>query len=429
MPEPTSGIGSGIGAGQLDALVAVLDEVRSGRARTRPELIARTGLSRAVVTQRVSELVSRGLLEEAELGVSTGGRAPRVLNFRADVGHVLVADLGATSTAVAIADLSGRLIDHREVPSDIAAGPTVVLGCVEQLFNELIERNPMEGSRLWGIGIAVPGPVEFETGRPISPPIMPGWDDFRIREMFAARYDVPVWVDNDVNVMALGEVRAGIAHDHDVVVFLKLGTGIGAGIVIEGRLLRGAKGCAGDVGHIQASQDPTVICRCGKVGCLEALAGGGAIGPLGAQLAQEGRSRRLKEILEKNGEVTAADVARAATHGDAAALELINRAGRLAGATLATIVNLLNPSLIVIGGGFARSGDVLLAAIRQTIYERSLPLATRELLIQRTALDSTGGLIGAAAMVVDELFAHRTLATWLEHGHPGGWPQLADNAV
>ena len=419
---------AGVGAGLLDALVTVLDEVRSGRARTRPELIARTGLGRAVVTQRVAELVGRGLLEEAELGASTGGRAPRILHLRAEVGHVLVADLGATSAAVAVADLSGRLIDLHEEPSDIAAGPAVVLGRVEQLFDELLARNPLLGSRLWGIGIGVPGPVEFGSGRPISPPIMPGWDGFRIRELFAERYDVPVWVDNDVNVMALGEVRTGIARDHGVVVVVKLGTGIGAGVVIGGQLVRGAQGCAGDVGHIQVTDDPSVICRCGKIGCLEALAGGGAVGRLAEQPAGDGRSRFLREILEANGRITATDVAWAATHGDAPALELINQAGRLVGGMLATVVNLLNPSLIVIGGGFARSGDVLLAAIRQTIYARSLPLATRELLVQRSALDQTGGLIGAAAMVADELFAPRTLAAWLEHGHPGGQPQLAEPA-
>ena len=423
-PEQTSGLG----AGQLDALVIVLDEVRSGRAGTRPELIARTGLSRAVVTQRVGELVSRGLLEEAEIGVSTGGRAPRILRFRAEVGHVLVADLGASSTAVAVADLSGRLIDHHEEPSDIVAGPAVVLGRVEELFDELLARNALPGSRLWGIGIGVPGPVEFEAGRPIAPPIMPGWDGFRLRELFTERHDVPVWVDNDVNVMALGEVQAGIARDHDVVVLVKLGTGIGAGVVIGGRLVRGAQGCAGDVGHIHVTDDPSVVCRCGKIGCLEALAGAGAIGSRAEQIARDGRSRFLREVLETNGKITAADVARAANHGDAPALELINQAGRLVGGMLATVVNLLNPSLIVIGGGFARSGDALLAAIRQTIYARSLPLATRELLVQRSVLDETGGLIGAAAMVVDELFAPRTLAAWLEHGHPGGRPQLAGTA-
>jgi predicted NBD/HSP70 family sugar kinase len=253
---------------------------------------------------------------------------------------------------------------------------------------------------------------------------MPGWDRFPVRELFAERYDVPVWVDNDVNVMALGEVRAGVARGHELVVFVKMGTGIGAGIVINGRLLRGAQGSAGDVGHIQVTDDPAVVCRCGKIGCLEALAGGGAIGWRGEAAAREGRTRFLAQVLEAQGRVDAADVARAASHGDPVALELISEAGRLVGGMLASLVNFVNPSLIVIGGGVAKAGDALLATIRHTVYGRSLPLATRDLLVQRSVLDADGGVVGAASMVVDELFAPRTLAAWLDVGHPAGRPQL-----
>jgi glucokinase-like ROK family protein len=410
---------------QLDALVEVLDQVRNGRAQTRPELIARTGLSRAVVVQRVAELVGHGLLEEAELGQSTGGRAPRLLRFRATTGFVLVADLGATHTAVAAADLSGRIIAHHEEPADIAAGPEVVLSRVQELFDEILAGPAELPPRLWGVGIGVPGPVEFTTGSPVAPPIMPGWDGYPVRNEFARRYDVPVWVDNDVNIMALGEVRAGAGRDADAVVCVKIGTGIGAGIVVDGKLLRGAQGCAGDVGHIQITDDPSVICRCGKVGCLEALAGGGAIARRGAAAAREGRSPVLAELLAGRDMLTASDVANAASRGDPVALELFNEAGRLVGSMLATVVNLLNPSVIVVGGGVVNAGDGLLASIRHTVYGRSLPLATRDLTIQRGALGHTAGVIGAASMVVDELFARDRLARWLEAGHPGGRPELA----
>jgi glucokinase-like ROK family protein len=416
-----------IGA-QLDALVEVLDQVRTGRARTRPELIARTGLSRAVVAQRVSELVTRGLLEEAELGPSTGGRAPRILRFRAGSGFVLAADLGATHTAVAAVDLGGNVLAHHEEPSDIAAGPDVVLGRVAELFDELRARHELPG-RLWGVGIGVPGPVEFSSGRPVAPPIMPGWDQFPVRDLFSKRYDVPVWVDNDVNVMALGEVRAGVGRDADVVVYVKIGTGIGAGIVIDGKLLRGAQGSAGDVGHIQVRDDPSVVCRCGKIGCLEALAGGGAIQRRAEAAARAGDAPVLAELLAANGSLTAADVARAASHGDVVATQLLDESGRLVGRMLASVVNLLNPSLVVVGGGVANAGDGLLAAIRQTVYARSLPLATRDLVVRRGTLGHVGGVIGAASMVVDELFARDRLARWLDAGHPAGRPELAAAAA
>ena len=171
----------------LDALVVVLDEIRRGRSRSRAEVADRTGLGRSIVAQRVGELVDRGLVAESEPGQSTGGRPPRHLVFRADAGHVLVADLGATSIDVAVTDLAGRILGHYAEPADIAAGPEVILGRVEDLFGEL--RRTVRGGHesIWGIGVGVPGPVEFRSGRPISPPIMPGWDGFPIRQRFAER--------------------------------------------------------------------------------------------------------------------------------------------------------------------------------------------------------------------------------------------------
>ena len=249
---------------------------------------------------------------------------------------------------------------------------------------------------------------------------MPGWDGYPIRERFAARYGAPVWVDNDVNVLALGEWRSGIAAGHANVVVVKIGTGIGAGIISDGHLHRGAQGSAGDVGHIQVTDDPAVVCRCGNIGCLEAVAGGAAIGRAGQAAADDGRSARLRTALDQRGIVTAEDVARAASFGDPVAVALLGAAGRRVGSMLASVVNFFNPSLIVIGGGVANSPDQLLAAIRETIYGRSLPLATRDLLIQRSSLGGLAGVIGASAMVVDQLFARDSLAGWIETGIPSG---------
>jgi predicted NBD/HSP70 family sugar kinase len=234
-----------------------------------------------------------------------------------------------------------------------------------------------------------------------------------------------VWVDNDVNVLALGEWRSGIAQAHDNVVVIKIGTGIGAGVVSDGRLHRGTQGSAGDVGHIQVSDDAAVVCRCGNIGCLEALAGGAAIGRHGEAAAREGRSPRLRAALDEHGGVTAEDVARAAAFGDPVAVGLLESAGRRVGMMLATVVNFFNPSLIVVGGGVAQSGDQLLAAIRETVYRRSLPLATRDLVIDRSSLGGLGGVIGAAALVADELFARDSISRWIAVGGPAGMPDVA----
>jgi glucokinase-like ROK family protein len=408
----------------LDALVMVLDEIRLGHSRSRSELVARTGLGRAIVAQRVGELLDRGLVTEGEVGPSTGGRPPRQLTFRAEAGHVLVADLGATSIDVAVTSLDGRILGHHDEPAEIEAGPGRCLDRVDALFESLLATAQGIPGRLWGVGIGVPGPVEFGSGRPISPPIMPGWDGYPIRERFAERYDAPVWVDNDVNMLALGEWRSGVAAGHDNVVVVKVGTGIGAGIISDGHLHRGAQGSAGDVGHIQVVDDPLVVCRCGNLGCLEALAGGAALGRAGAAAAAEGRSARLRVALDQHGTVTAQDVARAASFGDPVAVALLQGAGRRIGSMLASVVNFFNPSLVVIGGGVANSPDQFLASIRETVYRRSLPLATRDLLIQRSSLGGLAGVIGASSMVVDQLFSRDSIGRWIEAGDPAGSPEV-----
>ncbi len=418
-------LSSANGRDGADGLVEVLDHVRRNRTSTRSALVEATGLSRASVTQRLAALIDRNLLAEGDLGRSTGGRAPRTLRFRSEAGYLLVADIGATSIDVAVADLSGTILAAAAEPADIADGPDEILSRTEQLFTDCTTHaSPLDGE-LWGIGIGVPGPVEFGSGRPVSPPIMPGWDGYSVRERFA-HHDVPVWVDNDVNVMVLGELTAGMGRGVGNFVYVKIGTGIGAGVIVHGKLHRGAQGCAGDIGHIQvpvAGRD--VLCRCGNFDCLEALAGGAALRREAEDAARTGRSPFLRAVLDERGLLDASDVARAASHGDAASVELIASAGRYVGGVVASIVNFFNPSLVVIGGGVARAGDPLLASIRETVYRRSLPLATRNLGVHRTRLEGQEGVIGAAAMVTDELFAPDFLARWLDSGTPAGLAQLA----
>ncbi|EIE98615.1 ROK family protein [Saccharomonospora glauca] len=412
----------------VDSLATVLDLVRSGTARTRPEIGRRSGLGRTVVTQRVNQLTACGLLEEGALGPSSGGRAPRELRFRAQAGVILAAELGATGISVGVTDLTGTVLAEHTEGHDIAAGPDPVLDRVEQIFDELLDQVRTELAApdlaVWGVGIGLPGPVEFATGRPSAPPIMPGWDGYPVRERLARRYDTPVWVDNEVNTMALGELRAGSARGQRDILYVKIGTGIGAGLVSGGTLHRGSQGCAGDIGHAAASDEDDVVCRCGNTGCLEAYAGGAALARDGLAAAKQGRSPFLAEVLASTGTVTAADVSRAAQSGDRTSVELLTRAGRLIGSLLATLVSFYNPALVVIGGGVSRAGDLLLAAVRETVYRRSLPLATRELRITRSTLSNRAGLVGAAFMVIDELFTPERLARWVDRGSPAGDPSL-----
>ena len=277
----------------------------------------------------------------------------------------------------------------------------------------------------WGIGVGLPGPVEFNTGRPVAPPIMPGWDAYPVRERLSDRFGVPVWVDNDVNVMALGERAEGSARGIDDFIFIKIGTGIGAGIVSHGTIQRGVQGSAGDVGHIQVVFDPEIVCRCGNVGCLEAVAGGAALGRSALKAAEQSFSTALAEMLAQRGSLSARDVAEAARHGDPVSVQLLQQAGRHIGQMLAIAVNMMNPSLIVIGGGVAAAGDVLMASIREVVYGRSLPLATRQLQIRQSTLGDRAGVTGVASMVIDELFAPQRVTSWIEEGSPVGRLELA----
>ncbi|MDQ1723061.1 MAG: hypothetical protein QOG52_89, partial [Frankiaceae bacterium] len=264
-------------ADYVESLAKVLDGVRSGGLRTRPELVRQLGLGRNVVSERVSQLLDFGLLEEGRLAASTGGRPSRELRFRAESGCLLVAELGATELQVGISDLNGALLVQRTQPLDVGDGPEATLTRLEAIFDELLATRSHPDAPLWGVAAGLPGPVEFSLGMPVAPPIMPGWDAYPVRERLALRFQVPAWVDNDVNVMALGELRAGIGRGEQALIYVKVGTGIGAGLISAGHLHRGAQGAAGDIGHVSVLDDDSVLCRCGNTGCLEAIAGGYAL--------------------------------------------------------------------------------------------------------------------------------------------------------
>jgi len=378
---------------------ALLRHVRKGRARSRAELVALTGASRNTISARVDQLIEANLLEEGGRGWSTGGRPPTILQFNSRAGCVLAVDLGVTSVDVAVTDLSAQVLATVGHPIDIADGPGPVLAEVDRLAQKVLADAGLTPADVRAVGVGVPGPVEFSTGRPSHPPIMPGWHDHPIPGAFA-RYECPVYVDNDVNVMALGEL--GVADSADDVLVVKVGTGIGCGVIVEGRVYRGAQGSAGDIGHIYVAQPDgrTVVCRCGNENCLEAIAGGGAL---------------FRDALAAGLQVTSTrQVIELANHGDGAAVELVRNSGRTIGTVLAALVNFFNPHRIVMTGGVAQAGLPLLAGIRETVYRRSMPLAARSLEISVSDAPEMSGRIGAALMAIegflDEDAIHQALA-------------------
>jgi len=261
--------------------------------------------------------------------------------------------------------------------------------------------------RLDAVGIGVPGPVSFRDGVPVSPPIMPGWDRYPVREVLTREHGCPAVVDNDVNIMAIGERHGGVAHSVDDFLFVKIGTGIGCGIHLAGAVYRGVDGCAGDIGHIQVDANGPV-CSCGNAGCLEALFSGAALARDALAAARSGDSPALAERLAASeaGELDAKDVADGAAEGDVTCIRLIREGGRRVGGVLATLVSFANPSMIVIGGGLAQLGHVLLAEIRSVVYRRSLPLATGNLPVVLSELQGRAGVTGAAVLASDAAFEH-----------------------
>ena len=364
--------------------------IRDGLAVTRADLARTTGLARSTVAQRVDALLAHELVYEAGDSASTGGRPPTVLAFNQSAGVVLAADIGATHSRLAVSDLAGMPLAEATFDLDIAAGPETVLSRVHEHFTELLGRESRAVSEVRGIGIGVPGPVQFATGEPVNPPIMPGWNRFSIPTWFAERYDAPVLVDNDVNIMALGEHWTHW-RDTEHLLFVKVGTGIGCGIVASRAIHRGAQGGAGDIGHITVAGHEDVVCGCGNVGCLEAVAGGRAL------------ARRLTEAgLEAEG---SRDVVRLARAGDPQVVRMIREAGRSLGLVLAACVNFFNPDVIVVGGDLGEAHEQLLAGVREVTYQRSLPLATQDLLTVPARLGDRAGVVGAAIMVIEHVLA------------------------
>ncbi|MFG2949502.1 ROK family transcriptional regulator [Streptomyces adustus] len=379
----------------------LLKLLRDGGPNSRAQLGDRMDLSRSKLAVEVDRLLETGLVAADGLAASRGGRRSHNIRLNPDL-RFLGVDIGATSVDVAVTTPELEILGHLNQPMDVREGPVAVFEQVLDMAGKLKASGLAGGFD--GAGIGVPGPVRFPDGVPVAPPIMPGWDGFPVREALSQELGCPVMVDNDVNLMAMGEQHAGVARTTADFLCVKIGTGIGCGIVAGGQVHRGTTGSAGDIGHIQAVPDGRP-CACGNRGCLEAHFSGAALARDAMQAAQQGLSVELAGRFETNGTLTAADVAAAAAAGDATALELIREGGTHVGQIIAGLVSFFNPGLVVIGGGVTGLGHNLLAAIRTQVYRQSLPLATRNLPIVLGELGPSAGVIGAARLISDHLFS------------------------
>jgi predicted NBD/HSP70 family sugar kinase len=368
--------------------------IRTGDATTRTEVGRQTGLSRTAVAARVAALVELGLVRETEEPASGVGRPPTRLAFDATAGVVLCAAIGRSRTQVAVCDLAGVPLARQDIQQEVGPAADELMPRVVDALREVLRhaRRPLRDVR--GIGISIPGTVNGPARCSQDSPIMAGWHAVPLDPYFAELADAPVFLENDTNVIALAERRGYLLHYHDALI-VKASTGFGAGIVSGGAIQHGALGAAGEIGHVKYAPAKNLPCRCGEVGCLEAVAGGWAL------------VRNMRERGHDVGHTR--DVAELALSGNADARREIRRSGRHFGEVLAAAVTLLNPAAIVIGGDLAPAYDLFVAGMRETLYRDASALATRDLHILAATYGEDSGVRGCAELALDEVLSDATI--------------------
>lgn len=364
----------------------VLQELRSnGGSATRTEIAQNLGFARATIAESIDELLAAGLVTASEVAPSSGGRRAQLIRLNQQAVHVGIIDIGGSRTRVGVADFTGELIADRLLLAPVDRGPKHILDWAKAQLHDLFDALP-PSTRVIVVGL--PGPVDFSTGNVVSPPIMAGWEGFETKQVLEREFGVQVIVDNDVNLIALAEHRLSYPNS-DVLLIVKLGTGIGGGLVVHGQVLRGARGAAGDIGHTQAVPPSDAPCRCGHVGCAEAVSGGWA----------------LVQSLQLAGYdvQTVSDVAQLARDGDAVAMQHVRDSAQVVGYAVANAVSLLNPDAVIVAGELLGAGEQIIATIRETIYQQSLPLATHDLTLMPSRLGPLVGLRGGAQLGIDTL--------------------------
>ena len=376
---------------------AALDLIRfSATGLSRSELADQMGLTRAAVSLIINDLIESKIVLEAESRSAPSGRPPVVLEINPNHGLVAAIDMGATHISIALADFSARILQEVEFPLGIKSGPEVCIAQANQHLMQLLESQNLTLSDLSAVGVGVPGPVITDAGMVVAPPIMPGWDRYPILATLEKMWGCPVTLNNDAELGALGEWAYGAGRGEKNIAYIKVGSGIGAGLILNKQIYGGTTGAAGEIGHLTIDENGP-LCSCGNHGCLEAFAGGDAIAKQGQELVRSGK-RTMLSSLEK---VTAHDVSEAARRGDLHAQEILRRSGTFIGIAIAGLINLFNPSIVIIGGGVAQVGDIITVPIRQAVRERAMRASEQSVRIVTGMLGRRSLLIGATIQALN----------------------------
>lgn len=376
---------------------AIFELIRRGEVTTRAEVAAATGLSRTAVTARLTALLASGLVVEGSEAPSTGGRPPVQLQFNAAAGAVLAAALGRSRTQMAVCDLEGRVLASSEFDHEDGHAPDELMPRVRTALDALMAEAGIAADRVRGVGLSLPCTIDPATGMSLSSPVMRGWDGVPLGRWFED-LDCVVHVENDANALALAETHGHALRWPDLVV-LKASTGLGAGVLINGALVRGFRGAAGELGHTKVAAADGRICRCGDVGCLDTVAGGWAI--VQDSAADGDPPAHIRDLVSR------------ALDGDAAARRRIRESGRRVGEVLAGVVNLLNPGALVIGGDIAAAYDIFVAGLRETLYAGATAAASNALEIVPSTHGADAGIVGCAQAAVSDVLSPATVDAML----------------
>ncbi|MFI9168128.1 ROK family transcriptional regulator [Streptomyces lincolnensis] len=365
----------------------ILELLASGQAATRTELAELLGAAPSTVSFAVGKLVDYGLVAEEGTRNSTGGRPRKVLRLGGSDGYAVAAELGGKHAHVGVVHPGGGLTDVSTVPFATAAGPEAALPALVETLEGLADRHGR--ALLRGVGLCLPGPVDVEPGLVTLPARMPGWNRFPVRDWLQERFGVPVAIENDANCMAVGEHSVRPA-EHRQAIMVKAGSGIGAGVIADGRLYRGGTGAAGEITHVRVEAGHDIPCSCGNTGCLETVASGAAL---------------VRTLRERGLDVASTeDVVRLASDADPEATRAIRQAGRYLGQVLAANINFFNPDAVYLGG-ILSTLEPFVAAVRSQLYEGCHPLVTQHLVIERTSLGADAGLLGAGQFALQKALA------------------------
>ncbi|GGP24798.1 ROK family transcriptional regulator [Silvimonas amylolytica] len=398
--NPTDDVPFRLGQHEIQSQMARLIALDNGISRA--DMARMTGMARSTVAEYLQPLLDCGLVSEQRGSYAGRGRPSTGLSLNMKAGVILVADIGVTHGRLVVADLGQHRLAEEAFMPDLTIGPELLLSEIVERFEKLLQSSTARDRPIRGVVIGIPSPVDFERGMPVRPPIMPGWDGFAVADWVRRRMGVPVMLDNDVNLMALGEARSRPTAQSPLL-FIKVASGIGCGIVTkDGELHRGADGAAGDIGHIRVPLHDEVICRCGNIGCLEAIASASAV------------MRQLQDL--KGAQIqTTAELSGLITSGDPHAVRLLRTAAAEIGEIVAMLVHMYNPASIILGGKMAHMSDDLLAGIRAVVYRRALPLATRRLSIENSQLGRDAGLVGGIALGIDKVLSPRGIQELLQN--------------